>query len=157
MTDGPGTVQAALSVVHEMRLTWRYVSGTAMERFLAGLAERRLEALRCGGCGRRYLPPRPFCGRCRLRLCDWVPVRDEGMLDAWTVVHLPILDARSGEPRAVPYGMGLIRLDGADTTLNHYLAEADPARLAIGLRVRAVWREHLRGALDDILHFEVVS
>ena len=48
-----------------------------------------------------------------------------------------------------------MRLDGADTTLNHLLAETDPGRLRIGLRVRAVWREELRGALDDILHFEV--
>lgn len=150
---GAGTV----SVVHELAVTWRYASGAAMERFLAGLAERRLEALRCSGCGRRYLPPRPFCGECRLRLHEWISVRDEGELAAWTVVHLPILDARSGEPRRVPYGMGLVRLDGADTTLNHYLAEANPERLAIGLRMRAVWREELRGALDDILHFEVVA
>ncbi len=148
---------AAVSVVNELALTWRYASGSAMERFLAGLAERRIEALRCSGCGRRYLPPRPFCGECRLRLDEWVPVRDEGTLVAWTVVHLPILDARSGEPRPVPYGMGLVRLDGADTTLNHYLADAGPERLAIGLRVRAVWRDELRGALDDILHFEVAA
>lgn len=146
----------AVSLVHELNVTWRYSSGHAMERFLAGLAERRLEALACSGCGRRYLPPRPFCGECRRRLTRWVPVRDEGALAAWTVVHLPILDARTGEPRPVPYGMGLIALDGADTTLNHYLAEADPERLEIGLRVRAVWRDELRGALDDIRHFEVV-
>jgi uncharacterized OB-fold protein len=52
--------------------------------------------------------------------------------------------------------MGLIRLDGADTTLNHYLVESDPAKLAIGQRVRAIWRDQRRGAMDDILHFEVI-
>ncbi|MBW2552421.1 MAG: OB-fold domain-containing protein [Deltaproteobacteria bacterium] len=52
--------------------------------------------------------------------------------------------------------MGLIRLDGADTTLNHFLVESDPARLRIGLRVKAVWRTELLGAMDDILHFEVL-
>lgn len=146
-----------LSVGIEMALTWRYASGAAMERFAAGLAERRIEALRCGGCGRRYLPPRPMCGNCRLRLDDWVPVSDHGTLEAWTVMQMPILDGRTGETRAAPYGMGLIRLDGADTTLNHYLAESDPARLAIGLRVRAVWRDESLGAIDDILHFEAVT
>ena len=143
-------------VAARMDLSWRYASGAAMERFCAGLAERRIEALRCDGCGRRYLPPRPFCGACRRRLSAWVPVRDEGTLEAWTVVHLPILDGRTGEPRPAPYGMGLVRLDGADTTINHYLAERDPARLAIGLRVRAVWRPALAGAIDDILGFEVI-
>lgn len=145
-----------VSVVHELNVTWRYSSGRPLERFLAGLRERRIEALRCAGCGRRYLPPRPFCGACRLHLTDWIPVRDEGTLEAWTVVHLPILDARTGEPRPVPYGMGLVRLDGADTTLNHYLAESDPDRLAIGRRVRAVWHDELHGGLDDIRCFEVV-
>ncbi|MBI5481117.1 MAG: Zn-ribbon domain-containing OB-fold protein [Deltaproteobacteria bacterium] len=142
--------------LHTMDLTWRYASGEAMERFCAALCERRIEALQCDGCGRRYLPPRPMCGNCRLRLSRWVPVADEGTLVAWTVVHVPILDGRTGELRPAPYGMGLIRLDGADTTLNHFLAEANPARLALGLRVRAVWRPDLRGAMDDILHFEVL-
>lgn len=139
-----------------MEFTWGYASGDAMERFCAGLRERRIEALRCDACGRRYLPPRPVCGDCNTVLTEWVPVRDEGTLEAWTVVHLPILDGRTGEPRPTPYGMGLIRLDGADTTLNHFLAERDPARLQVGQRVRAVWRNDLLGAMDDILHFEVL-
>lgn len=139
-----------------MDLRWRYASGAAMERFCQGLLERRLEALRCDGCGRRYLPPRPLCGNCHRRLATWVPVRDEGTLEAWTVVSVPILDGRTGRPRPIPYGLGLVRLDGADTTLNHFLSEADPSHLRIGLRVRAVWRAELRGAVDDILHFEVI-
>ncbi len=140
-----------------MDLTWRYASGSAMERFCASLKERRIEALRCTECCKRYLPPRPFCGNCHQRLSEWVSVRDGGRLEAWTVMRLPILDGRTGTMRESPYGMGLIHLDGADTTINHYLAENDPARLRTGLRVRAVWRQDLRGAMDDILHFEVVK
>lgn len=147
----------AKSVPIEMDITWRYAAGEPMARFLAGLRERRIEAIRCDGCARRYLPPRPFCGRCRQRMSDWVPVADEGTLVAWTVVHLPILDGRTGRPRPSPYGMGLVRLDGADTTLNHYLARADPAALAVGQRVRARWRAELLGAIDDIECFEVVG
>ncbi|MCC7078904.1 MAG: OB-fold domain-containing protein [Acidimicrobiia bacterium] len=145
---------------------WHYASGEAMERFSTGLAARRIEALRCDGCGRRYLPPRPMCGNCRLRMTHWVAVDDTGTLEAWTVVHQPILDGRTGEERPSPYGMGLIRLDGADTTVNHFVQTGGPRRqgvtppgppLFIGQRVRAVWREELRGAMDDILHFEVVE
>ncbi len=145
-----------ISVPIAMDLTWRYASGDPMERFCKALKERRIEALRCDQCGRRYLPPRPFCGNCHQPLTRWTPVEQEGSLAAWTVVYLPILDARTGKIREAPYGMGLIRLDGADTTLNHYLNENDPARLKIGLRVRAVWRDDCRGAMDDILHFEVL-
>ncbi len=140
----------------EMDLRWAYASGTVMERFCAGLKEKRIEGLRCRGCGRRYLPPRPVCGNCMLRLDEWVEVSDEGRIEAWTVVHLPILDGRTGEQRPSPYGMGLIRLDGADTTLNHYLAENDPSRLAIGQRVKAVWRSERLGSMDDIATFQVL-
>lgn len=154
MTE-PTTELVSMSL--EMDLRWRYASGEPMARFLEGVGEGRLEAVRCHVCERKYLPPRPFCGICRVRLEEWVPVADTGTLEAWTVVHLPILDGRTGEMRPSPYGMGLIRLDGADTTLNHYLDTPDPDRLAIGARVRAVWREERRGAMDDIAHFEVLS
>ncbi len=148
---------AQTDVPIEMDLTWRYAASEPMTRFLAGLQQRRIEAIRCDGCARRYLPPRPFCGRCCRRMSEWVPVADEGTLVAWTVVHLPILDGRTGQPRPSPYGMGLIRLDGADTTLNHYLAQADPAALAVGQRARARWRTQLLGAIDDIECFEIVE
>ncbi len=144
-------------ISHEMDATWRYASGVAMERFANNLLERRIEAMQCGECKRRYLPPRPFCGNCRVPLTDWAPVASEGVLEAWTVVYLPIVDNRTGITRDGPYAMGLIRLDGADTTLNHYVAETDPACLKVGQRVKAVWREELRGAIDDILHFEVLE
>ncbi|MCP5000449.1 MAG: Zn-ribbon domain-containing OB-fold protein [Hyphomicrobiales bacterium] len=146
-----------ISVAIELDQSWRYASGDAMARFAEGLVERRIEALKCGGCGKRYLPPRPYCGNCHIHLGDnWVPVAHEGTLVAWTVVYLPFLDGRTGTHRNGPYGMGLIRLDGADTTLNHYLDVADPDQLAVGQRVRAVWREDLRGAIDDIQYFEVL-
>lgn len=145
-----------ITVPIAMNLTWRYASGDAMGRFCEGLKKRKIEAVQCDGCGRRHLPPRPFCGNCCLPMTTWVPVSDEGRLEAWTIVHLPMLDGRTGKTRPSPYGMGLIRLDGSDTTLNHYLDESDAQRLRIGLRVRAVWRDELHGAMDDIVHFEVL-
>ncbi len=145
-----------ITVPIAMAQSWRYASGDAMAHFSEGMLQKRIEALQCSGCQRRYLPPRPVCGNCHRALVDWVPVSDQGTLEAWTVVYLPFLDGRTGAVRDGPYGMGLIRLDGADTTLNHFLAENDPARLAVGMRVRVVWRDQLHGAMDDILHFEVL-
>jgi len=150
-------VTEGLTVALDMDLAWHYAASEPMRRFLAGVGRSRLEAIRCAACGRRYLPPRPFCGHCRLRMSDWVPVDDVGRLEAWTVVHQPIRDGRSGEMRPSPYGMGLVRLDGADTVLNHYLHPPDAEVLRIGARVEAVWRDERHGAMDDILHFEVVG
>jgi hypothetical protein len=141
-----------------MHLTWRYGTGWYFEHFFRVLREEgRLLGLRCPACRRVYLPPRPVCGNCHAELSEWVPVADTGTVRAFTVVHLPIVDPTTGEPRPTPYGMALIQLDGADTTLNHYLAETDLSKLRIGLRVRAVWREERQGRMSDILHFEVVE
>ena len=77
-------------------------------------------------------------------------------LRAFTVVHFPFLDPTTGQPRPVPFGMGLIQLDGADTTLNHYLDETDLGRLELGLRVEAVLREPRQGDMGDIRLFRVL-
>src|SRR3990167_1796883 len=60
-------------------------------------------------------------------------------------------------PRPVPFGMGLIQLDGADTTLNHYLDETDLGRLRLGLRVDAVFKEPREGNMGDIRLFRVLQ
>jgi len=141
-----------------MNLTWRYGTGWYFRHFFRVLKEEgRLLGLRCPSCRRVYLPPRPVCGNCHAELHEWVPVADTGTVRAFTVVHLPIVDPATGEPRPVPYGTALIQLDGADTTLNHYLAETDLSKLRVGLRVRAVWREKRQGRMSDIKHFEIMK
>ena len=155
MTSG---LDELLHVEIPMNLTWRYGTGWYFGHFFRVLKEEgRLVGLRCPICQRVYLPPRPVCGNCHAELSEWVPVADTGTVRAFTVVHLPIVDPATGEPRPTPYGMALIQLDGADTTLNHYLVETDLSKLRIGLRVRAVWREERQGRMSDIRHFEIVE
>lgn len=137
-----------------MDLRWRVAAGAAFATFAEALRERRLLGQRCAGCGRVSLPPRPVCGDCRLRLGEWVEVGPEGVVETATVVHLPITDPLSGESRPGPYAMGLVRLDGADTTINHYLA---PERIGAGVRVRPRWRPERTGTMADIARFEEVG
>jgi uncharacterized protein len=56
----------------------------------------------------------------------------------------------------VPYTWAFIRLDGTDNTFIHYVEETDPARLHVGIRVRAVFEEKRKGHLLDIRHFETL-
>ncbi len=145
-----------LRISHTMTLSWRYGTSWYFAEFIRALRdERRILGLRCPVCDRVYLPPRPVCGNCYADLHEWVDVKDTGTVRAFTVVHTPIIDPATGQPRPTPYGMALIQLDGADTTLNHYLAENDPATLCarIGMRVRAIRREQRTGTLSDIVHF----
>lgn len=147
-----------IRITHPMRLTWRYGTSWYFAEFIRALRdERRLLGLRCPTCRRVYLPPRPVCGNCHIELSEWREVQDTGAVVAFSIVHLPILDPTTGAPRPTPQAIALIQLDGADTTVNHFLAEWDPAKLNIGLRVRAVWRKERTGTLADIIHFVAMT
>ena len=58
--------------------------------------------------------------------------------------------------RKAPVIWGLVKLDGADTALLHYLDEVRPEEVAIGMRVKAVFAESRTGGIRDISHFKPV-
>jgi uncharacterized OB-fold protein len=58
----------------------------------------------------------------------------------------------------VPYGYGIVKLDGCTNWLPHFLDVCEADKLAIGQRVEAVFEptEKRTGALTDIKHFRVL-
>ncbi len=58
-------------------------------------------------------------------------------------------------PRARPV-YGLIRLDGAGTSLLH-LVEGPVEKLRVGMRVSAVFEPERKGSILDILHFRALA
>lgn len=139
-------------------LPYAYAVGRPGSRFLRELRDNaRFFGLRCPACSKVYVPPRSLCGPCYREMSDWVEVGPLGTLQAFTVLRFPFVDPNTGEKKPVPYGCGFIRLDGAGTNLQHFLA-VDAARpLAIGMRLRPVFAPERRGSLRDILHFEPAS
>lgn len=144
-----------LRITIPMKLAWRYSSGKYFGKFISMLKERKIFAVRCGVCRKVYLPPRPVCGNCFTEINDWLEVGPSGVLRGFTVGFYNLLDPSTGQPRKVPFGIGLIQLDGADTLLNHYIDETDSSKLRTGLRVEPLWSEKRDGLLTDILHFRV--
>ncbi len=129
-------------VRQKIRIPFQYTTGRALTRFLQGLAERRIWATRCDGCGRIYVPPLGFCGRCWQPITEWRELPPHGELLSYTV--------RPGEPPTI---LGLIRLEGADTQLVHYLGEVSEDELERVTRVRVVWNEDRTGSIRDIAYF----
>jgi uncharacterized OB-fold protein len=141
----------------EMDITFNYTAGRYFTYFYQQLKEfNRIMGTRCPQCRKVYLPPRPFCGECHRRMEEWTEVGPEGVLVGYTAIYFPFHDASTGGMRQIPFGAGLIQLDGADTALNHCLSESDVKRLRIGLRVRAVFKENREGNIGDILYFQVL-
>jgi len=138
-----------------MDLVWTLDIGEVMADFFQRLKiEQQLYGMRCSHCARTYLPPRPVCGNCWIEMTNWVALGRQGTLVAKTICHYNILDSRTGEPRKTPFMLGLIRLDGADTTLNHFIEAPDPIKVSIGDRVEILLRTPLEGSVGDILHFK---
>lgn len=136
-------------------MSWDIDVGGVMSEFFRRLkAEQRLYGMRCSRCARTYLPPRPVCGDCWQEMGEWVALGRQGTLVAKTVCHYKILDSATGEPRRTPFVLGLIQLDGADTSLNHFVAAPDPGQVRIGDRVEIVFRDALQGNVGDIVHFQ---
>jgi len=147
-----------LRVPITMELTYNYAAGRYFSKFLTSLKKgRKIIGVKCPKCKRVYLPPRPICGNCFEKMDEWVEISDKGTVRAYTVVFQPFIDGRTGKPRPAPYGIALIQLDGADTTINHYLEESDLKKLRIGMRVQAVWRDELQGDMSDILYFRIID
>ncbi len=141
-----------------MNMEYRYALGAYASRFFQELKDHgRLVGIRCSQCERVYIPPRPVCGICYAETRDWVPVSNEGVLVGATVVRLPFIDPMTGEQRPVPYGMGIIRLDGAATAMYHFVDETDDAKLKVGRRVKARIRANREGNMRDIECFQLVD
>jgi uncharacterized OB-fold protein len=129
-----------------------YTAGVAGDRFLKTLKTKgKLTGSACPTCKEVHVPPRLFCERCMAELTEWVDLPLTGTLISWTAVHEGLDGARLAKPQTI----GLIRIDGATTTLIHRLDDLGKAGPAIGMRVRAVLKPagKREGAITDILHF----
>jgi uncharacterized OB-fold protein len=147
-----------LRVPYLLQMEYEYALGQHAIRFFQELKEnRRLMGVRCPECDRVYIPPRPVCGICYVPSEEWVEVSDEGSLTGCTVVRLPFIDPMTGMQRPVPYGFGIIRLDGASTSMYHFVEETDDDKLAVGMRVKANFREPREGNMRDIVNFRVIG
>lgn len=131
-----------------------YDVGRVNGRFFAALRDHgKITATCCSTCQRVYLPPRISCHECFSELDNWVEVSDTGTLVSFSVVREPgVL-----QPVVRPYVIGLIQLDGADTSLVHYLGEIEPEAVSIGMRVQAVLAEERHGNIWDIRYFRPVA
>ena len=136
---------------------FHYSVGAFGSRFFAELREKkRFMGVRCPGCKKVYVPPRPVCGPCYLPMTEWVEVGPLGTVIAFTILRFAFIDPETGQKKPVPYGYGFIRLDGADTSLQHFLQVEETRPIHIGMRVRPVFEEVMRGNLRDIRHFEAI-
>lgn len=124
-----------------IRIPFQYAAGEVGSRFLVALRdEERILASRCEQCATTACPARSICPRCGARTGDLVEVGPRGRLAGFTRMA-------TGE------AFGLVRLDGADTSILHRLL-AGTGEVAIGDSVRARFARERAASFLDIDGFE---
>jgi uncharacterized OB-fold protein len=75
-----------------------------------------------------------------------------GTVYTYTVLHKNLDDSRKEEPVV----MAMVRLDGTDGGMVHYLGEVEPSQVHIGMKVEAVImpKKERTGGINDIKYFK---
>ena len=131
-----------------------YTAGAVGSHFLIELRDnKKIMGTKCPECGLVFVPARSVCKYCFAQLDQWVEVSDTGTLQTYTVAG-----QRNGvQPVDPPIIYGIIQLDGASTGLVHMLSEVEFEKLAIGMRVKAVFAEKRVGSILDIKYFKPLA
>lgn len=80
--------------------------------FYQFLAEKKLMASKCRKCQALYLPPHPMCTKCYGSDMEWVEMKGNGKLAAFTAVSVgPSCTIEEGYSRDNPYLVGIVQLD----------------------------------------------
>lgn len=122
----------------KLALPYQYFAGAHGSHFITTLRdEKKILASRAQKAGLTYLPPRAVCDRTFEDISEsWVEVGHEGTITGFTVIRYE----EPYQPRPVPFVLGLVQLDGADTPIAHII-DAPVDSVQVGQRVRANFAE----------------
>ncbi len=138
----------------DARYTWD--RGVAVGRYLAGLKQGKILAVKCRRCERIMVPPRAFCELCFKPIDGWTEVADTGVVNTFSLCYVTWDVRRIKEP-LIP---AVIEIDGASPGIGimHLLGGVDPGKVHRGMKVRAVWKPEAEreGAITDILYWKPV-
>jgi len=122
--------------------------GEVLGGFFGGLRDGRIEGV-AGDNNQVIVPPTEYDPISGNVTGERVTVADAGVVTTWCWVAEPLphhlLDR--------PFAFALIKLDGADTAILHYVDAKSIEHMATGMRVRAVWRTERHGHITDIAAF----
>ena len=143
-----------LDVIYNFIPRYSWAAGVAISRFLDELKDGKIVARKCNSCQRILVPPRMYCEQCYRPTDEWVQIKDTGTVNTFSISHVGT-DARRLK---TPILVAVVDLDGASQGMGilHNLGEVEPARITVGMKVKAVWKQpsERQGAITDIRYFK---
>jgi len=143
----------------DAEVPYKWSAGRHRSRFFVEIRDnKKLFGIKCHLCGKVYVPPKPVCGICFTEMDEPVELGLEGEIMTYTIIRFGFLDPATGETKPVPYAYGEIKLDGADTALQHDIIYKNEANLKNGARVEVIFNEERNGTLKkDIKGFRLIE
>ena len=134
-----------------IRLEYEINAGRAPSKYLRGIAEGKLIGQKAVGSDQVYLPPRGSDPTSGAPTEIEVEVSQNGTVTTFCITNIPGLSESAPE---VPFAAAQILLDGANTPYLGLIQGIPVDEVRMGLRVRAVWDEHLRPDARCLKWFE---
>ena len=135
---------------HEIRdkiaISYKYTMGGQSKFFIESMNNKKLLGTKCTKCGKIWMPPRINCSDCYTP-ANWVELKQTGTIEVSTIVWY----TTSAFIKAIPYGIGFIKLDGAETALLQGIFSENliPSKIKKGKKVRAVFNKDRVGKMTD--------
>ena len=140
-----------LNQAFELGFTYTRSTGPVVGRFLTELRDRNIVGIKASD-GRVVVPPMEYDPNTAEELSELVEVGQEGEIVSWAWISEP----REAHPSDTPFAWAMIKLDGADVPMIHWVRADAESDVSTGARVRAVWAEETIGFITDINGFELV-
>jgi uncharacterized OB-fold protein len=145
--------QELISYKSRIKVPYTWSIGEVGSRFLTEIKEnKKIWGTRCSVCDFVFIPPKKTCTYCFVPMHEWTEVKDEGVLQTFTVTRYETDLIPQDSPRII----GIVLLDGADTGLVHLIGETPPENVKVGMRVKAVFNKERKGHILDIKHFKPI-
>ncbi len=141
------------SVQGNLTAHYQHSAGARASEFFVKLRDdQKITATRCAQCDKTYMPPASICSHCFDKLDEWVELSGRGEVVSYTVIHYD----EPAHPLPAPFASAIVRLEGADTGITHFLGEVHLDKITIGMKVEPVFKDEREGNMLDIQYFRPV-
>ena len=134
----------------ELAYNYKRSSGPVMSKFFEALGQQKILGTKSNA-GKVFSPAAEFDPETNEPLKEMVEVGPGGVVESFSWVE----DPKHHHLIKEPFAFALIKLDGADTSMLHMVAQCKEADLSIGSRVKVNWSEIQEQRITDIKFFTI--
>ena len=136
----------------ELAYNYKRSSGAVMSKFFEALGQQKILGTKSRA-GKVFSPAAEFDPQTHEPLKEMVEVGPGGSVESYSWIEAP----QNHHLIKDPFAFALIKLDGADSSMLHMIADCNEADLSIGTIVTAAWSETSDKRRTDIKFFTLVK